>query len=240
MWGARAKRSAGGLLIALCLALTGCGAELAQPKMAGRATGTTEPYAAPAPTGPPTVASSEPPSSEPSTAPPISSPPPSRTPTPTVAPSTSVAPPPKLAQPVPVVVTKSVVVVKSVAFKKKNVRDPDRPEGEKAVTTRGVKGKKELTYAVTYTDGRETGRRLVREVVTVRPVTQITSIGTKQESSGGGCDPNYTGCVPIASDVDCAGGSGNGPAYVAGPVEVIGSDIYRLDADHDGIGCEDG
>jgi hypothetical protein len=52
------------------------------------------------------------------------------------------------------------------------------------------------------------------------------------------CDPNYTPCVPIASDVDCAGGSGNGPAYVEGPVRVIGSDIYRLDSDHDGIGCE--
>jgi hypothetical protein len=42
----------------------------------------------------------------------------------------------------------------------------------------------------------------------------------------------------VASDVDCAGGSGNGPAYVAGPVSVIGSDIYGLDADGDGIGCE--
>ena len=53
-----------------------------------------------------------------------------------------------------------------------------------------------------------------------------------------GCDPNYSGCVPIASDVDCAGGSGNGPAYVRGPVQVIGRDIYGLDADHDGVGCE--
>ncbi|ASR37283.1 hypothetical protein BAY61_22350 [Prauserella marina] len=52
------------------------------------------------------------------------------------------------------------------------------------------------------------------------------------------CDPNYTGCVPIASDVDCAGGSGNGPAYVSGPVEVVGSDIYGLDSDGDGIACE--
>jgi hypothetical protein len=52
------------------------------------------------------------------------------------------------------------------------------------------------------------------------------------------CDPNYTGCVPVASDVDCAGGSGNGPAYVQGPVRVIGSDIYDLDRDHDGIACE--
>ncbi|MBD3328640.1 hypothetical protein GF340_05055 [Candidatus Peregrinibacteria bacterium] len=52
------------------------------------------------------------------------------------------------------------------------------------------------------------------------------------------CDPNYSGCVPIASDVDCAGGSGNGPAYVQGPVRVIGSDIYGLDRDKDGYGCE--
>lgn len=52
------------------------------------------------------------------------------------------------------------------------------------------------------------------------------------------CDPNYSGgCVPIASDVDCAGGSGNGPAYVRGPVTVIGDDIYKLDYDGDGIAC---
>jgi type IV secretory pathway VirB10-like protein len=53
------------------------------------------------------------------------------------------------------------------------------------------------------------------------------------------CDPNYSGaCVPIASDVDCAGGNGNGPAYVQGPVTVTGSDIYRLDGNSDGVGCE--
>ncbi len=53
------------------------------------------------------------------------------------------------------------------------------------------------------------------------------------------CDPNYSGaCVPIARDVDCAGGSGNGPAYVSGPVTVIGVDIYGLDRDGNGVGCE--
>jgi hypothetical protein len=52
------------------------------------------------------------------------------------------------------------------------------------------------------------------------------------------CDPNYSGCVPIASDVDCAGGSGNGPAYVRGPIYVIGTDIYGLDHDKDGVACE--
>ncbi|WP_457940842.1 hypothetical protein [Mesorhizobium sp. 10J20-29] len=54
------------------------------------------------------------------------------------------------------------------------------------------------------------------------------------------CDPDYQSppCVPIASDVDCAGGKGNGPAYVQGPVIVIGTDIYGLDRDGDGIGCD--
>ena len=47
------------------------------------------------------------------------------------------------------------------------------------------------------------------------------------------CDPNYDPCVPIASDVDCAGGSGNGPEYVYGPVTVIGDDVYGLDRDRD-------
>ena len=53
------------------------------------------------------------------------------------------------------------------------------------------------------------------------------------------CDENYSGaCVPVASDVDCAGGNGNGPEYVAGPVYVIGRDIYKLDRDGDGVACD--
>lgn len=53
------------------------------------------------------------------------------------------------------------------------------------------------------------------------------------------CDSNYSGaCVPIARDVDCQGKGGNGPAYVQGPVAVVGSDIYGLDRDGDGVACE--
>ncbi|MGH8986181.1 MAG: peptidoglycan-binding protein [Acidimicrobiia bacterium] len=51
------------------------------------------------------------------------------------------------------------------------------------------------------------------------------------------CNPNYSGCVPNDSDVDCAGGSGNGPSYT-GRVRVIGRDVYDLDRDGDGIACE--
>jgi hypothetical protein len=51
------------------------------------------------------------------------------------------------------------------------------------------------------------------------------------------CHPSYDPCVPIASDLDCEGGSGNGPVYT-GRVLVIGPDEYGLDDNGDGIGCE--
>jgi hypothetical protein len=53
------------------------------------------------------------------------------------------------------------------------------------------------------------------------------------------CHPSYKGkCLdPNASDYDCIGGSGNGPKYT-GLVRVVGPDVFRLDADHDGWGCE--
>ncbi|WP_185448899.1 G5 domain-containing protein [Kribbella qitaiheensis] len=151
--------------------------------------------------------------------------------------STPVDPPASVA---PVTVTKSVVEAKVIPFKKRTTLDSSVAKGEKSITTRGVNGVRRLTYEVTLVDGVQTAKRLVKQAVAKQPVTQVTTVGTKvdEPSSGGGCDPNYSGCVPIASDVDCAGGSGNGPEYVQGPVTVIGSDIYGLDADDDGIGCE--
>jgi endonuclease YncB( thermonuclease family) len=54
----------------------------------------------------------------------------------------------------------------------------------------------------------------------------------------GSCTPGYSPCIAPGSDVDCAGGSGNGPRYVEGPVRVSGDDPYGLDSDGDGFGCE--
>jgi hypothetical protein len=53
------------------------------------------------------------------------------------------------------------------------------------------------------------------------------------------CHPSYIGaCLdPDASDYDCVGGSGNGPKYT-GRVTVVGPDVFDLDRDGDGIGCE--
>jgi hypothetical protein len=53
------------------------------------------------------------------------------------------------------------------------------------------------------------------------------------------CHPSYEdACLdPNASDYDCAGGSGDGPKYT-GTVTVVGPDVFGLDGDGDGTGCE--
>ena len=136
----------------------------------------------------------------------------------------------------PVVEKRTITKRRAIPFTTRTVHDTALAKGITKVRTRGVEGVKILTYEVTFTNGARTGKKLISKVVAQAPVTQVIVVGTKEAAQ---CDPNYSGaCVPIASDVDCAGGSGNGPAYVQGPVRVVGTDIYGLDADGDGIGCD--
>lgn len=150
-----------------------------------------------------------------------------------------VVPSPSKTDPVteaPVVTKKTITQTKSIRYGTREVDDDSLAEGKTKVRVKGVNGVQTSTYEVTLTDGKETARKKVSSVVTKKPVTKVVAIGTKQADDG--CDPNYTPCVPIASDVDCAGGSGNGPAYVDGPIRVIGSDPYDLDRDGDGVACD--
>lgn len=113
--------------------------------------------------------------------------------------------------------------------------------GVTKVARKGRPGLRVKVFRVTLEDGVRVDRELVASQVRRRPVNRLVLKGTRVVApapSGGRCDRNYSGCVPIASDVDCAGGSGNGPRYVQGPVKVVGSDIYDLDADGDGWGCD--
>ena len=59
------------------------------------------------------------------------------------------------------------------------------------------------------------------------------------QPTGQKCHPSYKlKCLkPNAYDYDCIGGRGNGPLYT-GLVKVVGRDVFRLDADDDGWGCE--
>jgi uncharacterized protein YabE (DUF348 family) len=128
----------------------------------------------------------------------------------------------------------------AVPFGSTTILDSSMTKGTSKVSTAGVNGQKTVTYQVTKIKGVEVSRVKTGEEVTTQPITQVTSIGTKVAvRTSSNCDPNYSGgCVPIASDVDCGGGSGNGPAYFYGTATVVGYDIYGLDRDGDGIACE--
>jgi len=63
---------------------------------------------------------------------------------------------------------------------------------------------------------------------------RIRPIVPSPPSPAGNCHPNYTPCLPVRGDLDCADVRALGVA----PVRVTGSDPYRLDGDDDGFGCE--
>nr|WP_227820302.1 G5 domain-containing protein [Agromyces aureus] len=149
--------------------------------------------------------------------------------------------------PTPTPVRKETIVEESapIAFSTSNVDDPNLDVGLTALATAGADGQKVIRTRVVTVDGVEVSREVVEEIVTVQPVNEIIAVGSRQPPPpppapvDNGCDSNYEGaCVPISSDVDCAGGSGNGPAYVQGPVWIVGSDIYDLDRDGDGVACD--
>jgi resuscitation-promoting factor RpfB len=77
----------------------------------------------------------------------------------------------------------------------------------------------------------------IQGVPTSAPVEEETHI-VEEAAIEHNCHPSYSGCLnPAASDYDCIGGSGNGPYYTE-VVQVIGSDVFDLDRDGDGWGCE--
>ncbi len=62
-----------------------------------------------------------------------------------------------------------------------------------------------------------------------------TGVAVAAACSNGCAGGGYT---PPNDDVDCYGGSGDGPRWQYGRVWVGSYDPYRLDADGDGWGCE--
>lgn len=163
-------------------------------------------------------------------------------------------------------ITTTVIEVVAIPFAKRTVDDGLLDQGKTVVRTVGRAGAKSITWLVRTRGGVEISRTVSGEEISDPPVDEVTVVGTKapapppaprpaatatpkptpsptatKSDSTGKCDPNYSGaCVPIATDVDCSSGSGDGPAYVVGPVRVIGRDIYKLDGNGDGIGCENG
>lgn len=88
-----------------------------------------------------------------------------------------------------------------------------------------------------YTSFKQT---LIPQETFMKPEVPTPQINTNTVSPPqDNCHTSYIGqCLnPSASDYDCRGGSGNGP-YYTGTVQVVGPDVFGLDRDKDGWGCE--
>lgn len=146
--------------------------------------------------------------------------------------------------PTPVKTESEVQLVAAIPFEVTSVEDPNIDVGASAITTAGANGETTTTYLVKSVDGVEVSREVRREEVTLQPISEVTSVGSRQPAPPAPdpiepCNSNYADvCVPNSSDVDCEGGSGDGPAYVDGPLRIVGTDVYGLDRDGDGIACD--
>ena len=143
-----------------------------------------------------------------------------------------------------VVEHKLVRVRQRIAFARDTIKTSAMDKGDALLQQAGKPGVRVRLVQVTLKNGVEVDRAVVKAFVARPPVKQVRLVGTHVQpkpkaQTSSSCDPNYTGaCVPVASDVDCAGGSGDGPAYVEGPVTIVGSDVYGLNRDDDNIACD--
>ena len=68
-----------------------------------------------------------------------------------------------------------------IAFSVEAQKSSSMYVGSSKVTREGVNGSKEVTYQITYVDGKEESRKKVKEKVIKEPVSKIVTEGTKEK-----------------------------------------------------------
>lgn len=90
--------------------------------------------------------------------------------------------------------------------------------------------------------GSPPGTHWPRDTAAIRPEPPLPARPRARTGTGwrvpvcAAAPPGFRAAAP-PSGADCQPPA-TGPAYVSGPVTVIGSDIYGLDRDGDGYGCD--
>lgn len=126
----------------------------------------------------------------------------------------------------PSITHESLDTTAPVAFTTEYREDASSPQGQQTTVQTGHEGVTTTHWDITKKDGVETARVQKSSEVTTAPANTIISRGTRSA-----CNVNYTPCVPnSATDLDCPD--------IGHSVHVVGVDVYRLDADHDGTGCD--
>ncbi len=139
-------------------------------------------------------------------------------------------------------VHKKVRVTKPIPFATRTIETSDLLEGERELQQAGQAGVRVRVVRVTSKRGKVIDRDLVRTFVAREPIERVVLVGDPSRVSAGAwwrlrpelCRRVCAGCQRRR----LCGGSGDGPAYVDGPVQVVGDDIYDLNRDSDDIACD--
>jgi hypothetical protein len=161
------------------------------------------------------------------------------------APSTTIAVLPTEATTLPTTSTAPPTTVATV--KVPRLVGTDLVGAKEALADRGLRGRVRYRSTARHPAGTVISQSR-RSGTGVLPDSRITLVVAKapppppSTAPSGDCDPSYPGVCPDpdAVDYDCAGGSGDGPEYVEGPIRVRPPDPFDPDREGDGLGCERG
>ncbi|SNY06271.1 G5 domain-containing protein [Paractinoplanes atraurantiacus] len=138
--------------------------------------------------------------------------------------------------PRPVLTTRTETETREIPFQTRLVRDPSLPRGARKIQTAGVPGEETLRYLVTFTDGKQTERRLLDSTITKQPQSRVIAFGSRRGPMNNhppkGCDDF---CLPLGRSADCRQESA---VQLGGSVTILDQDIALLDAESLGnLGC---
>jgi uncharacterized protein YabE (DUF348 family) len=112
--------------------------------------------------------------------------------------------------------SQTAATTEEVAFDSMSTESDELFKGEKKVTQAGVAGKVDKTFKLVLVDGREASRTLVSEAVSVQPVTEKVTVGTKAK--------------PVAKATAPAAGANTGAAAPAMMNEAMWDKIAQCEA----------
>jgi uncharacterized protein YabE (DUF348 family) len=98
------------------------------------------------------------------------------------------------------------VVTAPVPFRTVETEDPEAFEGDDTVTQEGVPGEQATTFRVTVVDGVETAREQLATAVTVPPVDELVTAGTKERPAPAGGVPTTADGLNWAALAQCESG----------------------------------
>jgi PASTA domain len=162
----------------------------------------------------------------------------------TVEPTSSAPPPSTTAPPPPTTATPTSMTAVKAAVP--NLVGMTAGQARAALSRRGLrwtigyKATGRVAPGTVLSQSRKAGQGVPAGTVVGLVVAKAPPPPPPTTSAPKNCDPAYPDvCLHDGiGDYDCAGGSGNGPNYVDGPIRVLSPDPFDLDRDGDGTGCD--